>query len=178
MATEWSNEEIEGFVNATFPGLTLFYRDADLSQVCSSKYKVGQIIKERGMTDCTPRGGGLLKQHRYLIASNSAKDLSMFSPTPEQRLCVIMAGAFYKVLDIYEKDGKTQIFLLNVPDDAVDFFSKTKLNLEDDIIAKARGSLDQKINAPAVDAVNTPAWYDRTKDPLGMDDEGNIFSLD
>jgi len=79
-----NNTEIEEIYNQTFSGLTLFYRDTTLSEGLISKYQIGQILTERGVTDMTYKGGGLVTNCRYLIASSNARDLSAFNPDSKQ----------------------------------------------------------------------------------------------
>jgi hypothetical protein len=169
-------QKIEEIYNQTFPGLTLLYRDADLSSELIAKYKVGQILYERGFTDTSRFGGGLTTNLRYLIASAQGRDLSMFDPeTAKWGLILISSGSYFKVLDIYEKDGKTQILLLNIPENGVPLFSSTMTNIEQQVIDAGRKSFDQKINNQPVAELQTKDWKERVQFPIGMDDEGNFF---
>ncbi|KUG25288.1 hypothetical protein ASZ90_004893 [hydrocarbon metagenome] len=168
--------EIEEIYNQTFSGLTLFYRDTTLSEDLVSKYKVGQILTERGSTDMTYKGGGLVTNCRYLIASANAKELSAFNPDSEQLGHVLLgSNAFFKVLDIYKIGNKTQIFLLEIPATAVDFFVNVTSNMENDITKKARESFDTKINSEPIPKLQTQAWKDRTEFPIGMNEKGEYF---
>ena len=111
-----TNEEIQGIMNSTFGGLTIFCRDAELDESLISKYQPNQIIMERGFTDVSHKIGGISKNCRFLVASSKGKDLSMFSPNPEFGHITIHSKAFFKVLDIQKENGKTQILLLNIPE--------------------------------------------------------------
>lgn len=171
------NQKIEEIFNQTFPGLTLLYRDTDLSSDLISKYKVGQIIHERGFTDTSRLGGGLKTNLRYLIASAQGRDLSMFDPNSAKwGLILISSGGYFKVLDIYEKNGKTQILLLNIPETGVELFSSTTTNVEQQVIEKGRQSFDEIINAEPIAELVTNEWKERVQFPIGMDDKGNFFS--
>jgi len=167
-------EKATAIVNRVFPGLTLFYRDTNLPEACKDKYVVGSIIIERGFTDCTAIGAGLAKSHRFLIASAHARDLSLFSPNPQQRLCVLQAGAFFKVLDIVKSGAesvKTQIMLLHLPDrEAADFFAAAQFNLED------RKSFESKLAQQPSSALDE-SFYRRLEAPLAMLDDGQLFPL-
>src|SRR5690606_18841919 len=89
-----------------------------------SRYQIGQILTERGFTDMSYKGGGLTTNFRYLIASANAKDLSAFNPDAAQFGHVLLSSnTFLKVLDIYKIGNKTQVFLLEIPETAVDFFA-------------------------------------------------------
>lgn len=170
------NKQVEEIFNQTFSGLTLFYRDTTLSENLISTYKVGQILNERGFTDMSYKGGGLTTNFRYLIASANAKDLSAFNPDSAIFGHVLLASnAFFKVLDIYRIEGKTQVFLLEIPATAVDFFAKSTSNIEEGIIQKARESFDAKVNAAPIAELQTAEWKERTKFPIGMNDAGELF---
>lgn len=170
------NKQIEEIYNQTFGGLTLFYRDTTLSENLISKYHVGQILTERGFTDMTHKGGGLTTNFRYLIASANGKDLSAFNPDSAQFGHILLSSnAFFKVLDIYKIGDKTQIFLLEIPATAVDFFASATSNIEEDITKKARESFDTKCNAEPIPELQNLEWKQRTEFPIGMSDKGEFF---
>lgn len=172
------NKKIEEIFNQTFPGLALLYRDVELSNDLISKYKVGQIIHERGFTDASRFGGGPTAKLRYLIASAYGRDLSMFDPNAAKfGMIIISSGAYFKVLDVYEKDGKTQILLLNIPETGIELFSSTTTNVEQQVVEKGRRSFDEKINAEPIMTLLTDEWKERTQFPIGMDDKGIFFDL-
>lgn len=170
------NKQIEEIYNQTFGGLTLFYRDTTLSENLISKYQVGQILTERGFTDMTYKGGGLATNFRYLIASANGKDLSAFNPESAKFGHILLSSnAFFKVLDIYKIDDKTQVFLLEIPASAVDFFASANSSVEEDIVKKARESFDTKYNAEPIPELQTQDWKQRTEFPIGMSDKGELF---
>lgn len=176
LTQQMDNKQIEEIYNQAFGGLTLFYRDTTLSENLISKYKVGQILTERGFTDMSYKGGGLATNFRYLIASPNAKDLSAFNPDSAQfGHTLLSSNAFFKVLDIYKIGDKTQIFLLEIPSTAIDFFAGATSNIEDDITKKARESFDTKINSELIAELQTKEWKDRTEFPIGMNDKGEFF---
>lgn len=170
------NKQIEEIYNQTFGGLTLFYRDTTLSDNLISKYAIGQILTERGFTDMSYKGGGLATNFRYLIASANAKDLSAFNPDSAQFGHVLLSSnTFFKVLDIYKIGDKTQVFLLEIPATAVDFFASATSSIENDISKKARESFDIKINAEPIAELQKQEWKGRTEFPIGMNDKGEFF---
>lgn len=178
-----NNTEIEEIYNQTFSGLTLFYRDTTLSESLMSKYQIGQILTEPGFTDMTTMGGGLVTNCRYLIASTHAKDLSAFNQDAKQFGHVLLpsniltSNAFLKVLDIYKIGNKTQIFLLEIPATAVDFFAKVTSTIENDITKKAREGFDTKINAEPIPELQTQDWKERTESPIGMNENGEFMQV-
>jgi hypothetical protein len=170
------NKQIEEIYSITFSGLTLFYRDTTLSENLISKYQVEQILNERGFTDMSFRGGGLATNFRYLIASANAKDLSALNPDGNQVGHVVLTSdTFFKVLDIYKIEEKTQIFLLEIPATAIDFFASATSNVENDITKKARESFDTKVSTAPIAELQTTEWKERTEFPIGMNDKGELF---
>lgn len=170
------NKQIEEIYNQTFSGLTLFYRDTVLAENLISKYRIGQILNERGFTDMSYKGGGLETNFRYLIASANAKDLSAFNPISKQfGLVILSSNSFFKVLDVYKVADKTQVFLLQIPETAVDFFASSTSNIEEDIVKKARESFDTKIKLKPIAELQTKEWRERTEFPIGMNDKGELF---
>jgi hypothetical protein len=170
------NARLKAIYNETFSGLKLFYRDTDLSDNLISNYKVGQIIQEKGFTDMSSIGGGLSGNTRYLIASAHPKDLSKFNPDSAKIGHFLLDTiAYFKVLDIQKIENKTQIFLLNIPDNSISLFKNSSSNLEEEIIEKARKKFRDKIHSALVAELQTADWRERTKSPLGMNDAGEFF---
>jgi len=170
------NTRLKAIYNETFSGLKLFYRDTDLPDNIISNYKIGQIIQEKGFTDMSSMGGGLSGNIRYLIASAHPKDLSKFNPDSAKIGHFLLDTiAYFKVLDIQKIENKTQVFLLNIPDNSISLFKNSSSNLEEEIIEKARKKFKDKIHSPLVTALQTADWRERTKSPLGMNDTGELF---
>ncbi len=171
-----NNKEIAEIYNQTFGGLTLFYRDTTLSEDLISKYKAGQILFERGFTDMSFKSGGLSSNCRYLIASAFGKDVSSIMPdTIEFGHIMLGSGAFFKVLDVYKIGDKSQIFLLNIPENVIGFFQKATSSVENDIVIKARENFDSKINSEPLTELQKNEWKDRTQFPIGMNEKGEFF---
>ncbi|AXB55691.1 hypothetical protein [Flavobacterium fluviale] len=170
------NSRLKTIYHETFSGLKLFYRDTTLSEDLISKYKIGQIIQEKGFTDMSSIGGGLSGNLRYLIASSHPKDLSKFNPDSAKVGHFLLDSiAYFKILDIQKIEGKTQIFLLNIPDNSISLFKNSSSNLEEEIIEKARKKFIDKRNIALIPELQTENWKERTKSPLGMSDIGELF---
>lgn len=170
------NARLKVLYSETFSGLKLFYRDTNLSDNLISNYKVGQIIQEKGFTDMSSLGGGLSGNLRYLIASAHPKDLSKFNPDSAKIGHFLLDTiAYFKVLDIYKIGDKTQVFLLNIPDNSLTLFKNSSSNLEEEIIEKARKKFSDKVNIALITELQTEDWKERTKSPLGMSDNGEFF---
>lgn len=170
------NSRLKTMYHETFSGLKLFYRDTNLSENLILNYKVGQIIHEKGFTDMSSIGGGLSGNLRYLIASSHPKDLSKFNPDSAKIGHFLLDSiAYFKVLDIQKIDDKTQVFLLNIPDNSISLFKNSTSNLEEEIIEKARKKFKDKINLPLIPELQTENWKEKTKTPIGMSDNGELF---
>jgi len=170
------NVRLKAIYSETFSDLKLFYRDTTLSDNLIANYKIGQIIQEIGFTDMTSIGGGLSGNFRYLIASANAKNLSKFNPDSAKTGHFLLDTiAYFKVLDIQKIDGKTQIFLLNIPDNSLSLFKNSTSNLEEEITEKARKKFADKMNLAVVQELQTLEWKERTKSPIGMNDNGELF---
>lgn len=170
------NARLKAIYSETFSDLKLFYRDTNLPDNLISNYKTGQIIQEKGFTDMTSIGGGLSGNFRYLIASANAKDLSKFNPDSAKTGHFLLDTiAYFKVLDIQKTDNKTQVFLLNIPDNSLSLFKNSTSNIEEDITEKARQKFISKINSPLIPELQTEEWKERTKSPIGMNDQGEMF---
>ncbi|MEO7906512.1 MAG: hypothetical protein ABIT06_06035 [Saprospiraceae bacterium] len=173
------NNQLEEIYNQTFTGLGLFYRDTTLSENLISKYSVGQILTERGFTDMSTIGGGLATNLRYLIASVNAKDLSAIDPDAASTGHVLLnSNAFFKVLDIYKIGDKTQVFLLEIPESAINHFAITTSDTESELTKKARQDFEILLTFDPVAELQTLDWNERTEFPLGMSDSGEFFYQD
>ena len=171
-----TNDEIQDLMNVTFEGLAIFCRDLELSKELIAKYHPNQIIMERGFVDLSYKIGGLTKNCRYLVASSQGKNLSMFDPQAQTFGHVLLrSGSFFKVLDIQQMQGKTQILLLNIPEEGAQIFEKMKVNIEDEIIAKAVDIFEENLKDEPIPALQTQEWLERTSFPIGMSDEGVFF---
>lgn len=171
-----THSDIEEIYNRTFAGLTLYYRDTDLTEKLISKYYPGQILHERGFTDMTYKGGGLSGNTRYLIASANGKDISALSPDMKDYGHILLtAGSYFKVLDISEAENKTQIFLLEIPSDTIDFFTRNTSGIENEITEKAKQNFLSKIQLEPLPELSDKDWLERTSYPIGMNECGKLF---
>jgi hypothetical protein len=170
------NTRIKDILDETFSDLKLYYRDTTLADDLLSNYKVGQIIKQKDFTDMTYIGGGLSGNCRYLIASSDARDLSKFNPdSVKNGHSLLDDNSFFKVLDIQRTQNKTQVFLLNIPGNSLVLFKNSTSNLEEEITEKARQKFITKMDSAPIPALETEDWKERTKQPLGMSHNGQLF---
>ncbi len=154
----------------------MYYRDCELSEDLVTRYKVDQIIQERGFTDISNQAEGLAKNVRFAIASNSASNLGEINPgVAKYGFHLIPSGAYFKVLDIYKIEHKTQIMLMHFNEAYLEIFNSTKSNIEDKMVLVGRKSLDTKIVMQPHSILNNEEWTARTADPIGMSKTGTFF---
>ncbi len=171
-----NTQEIEVIYNQTFEGLNFFYRDTELSEKLIAKYEIGKILKETGFTDMSYKAGGLICNLRFLIASANAKNVSSVNPHSAQFGHVILkSDAFFKVMDIYRIDSRTQILLLEIPEIAVELFASTNSENENEIILKARKNFETNILLMPVMSLQSDAWKEGTESPIGMSSRGKFY---
>jgi len=176
-------EHMNDIINWTLPGLTLYYRDSNLSQSIIDKYEVNRIFRAPTFVDVSNYAGRPTTNCRFIIASSKAAPLyKLTSETEKWGLHVINCNSFFKVLDVYKKDEIIQIFILHIPYKGIDFFSTSVIqigeeNFEEAIIKKSRLSLDKKLKLESPEALNEKAWLKRTSFPIGLDHKNEFFSL-
>jgi hypothetical protein len=182
-----STEFMESLLNWTFPGAALYYRDAELDNNVISKYEAGQIIRSQTFVDVSGFAGKPTKNCRFIIASSKAAPFYAMQPidlqTVQWRLHVINVNSYFKTLDIYRKDGVTQIFLLHIPAKGIEMFRHSVFDFgEGDVgkqfIEKARASLDQRLEMSPAPELEEEGWIDRTKSPICMDKNNRFFPLE
>lgn len=180
---KFTDDQIDEIINWTLPGLTMYYRDSNLTESEIEKYSVGQIFRSQTFVDVSGLAGKLTKNCRFIFASSKAAPLYQMNPNTEKwKLHAINANSYFKVLDIYKKGDKTQVFLLHLPANGIDFFRNMVLmlkgdNLEEQIIEKSRISLDQKMEMQVIPELEEQDWVQRTNFPIGLNTSGNFFSL-
>lgn len=171
-------ELYEKTINEILPGLTMYVRDVNLPPELAAKYKLQTIIMERGFTDASSRVMGMITSHRYAILSNHMADFGEYELDTNWGLHVARYNAHFKVLDVHEYQGKTQILLLHLPDDnRWKLFENVKLSVEDQLIEESRKRFENKSFQDPVPELTTEDWFARCAAPLGMNDKGELFDL-
>lgn len=182
MAFEISMEEAQQLVNDLLPGMSMLVRDVNLSTTDAARYIPGMIIKELGYTDASWRVMGMVTSHRFAILSNHFRDISAYEHGTNWGLCVALRDAHYKVLDVYNFEGRTQILLFHLPDDERwKWFKHLRLilggqNLEEQCIADCRKRFEFKSQQKPIPELSTNDWLARCSWPLGKDGFGNIIN--
>jgi hypothetical protein len=93
-------------------------------------------------------------------------------------MMVLNAGAFFKVLDVYEIDGNYQVLLLHIPNHTVDFFRLVKTNIEQTVIDKCRALFEMRVTQKPIAVLEEEDWKSRIDFPLGISKEGKYYLED
>ena len=167
---------IDEIMNITYPGLTMLYRDVNLGDL-GSLYKKGMIIQEKGFIDTSKRGGGIITTHRFAIFSKHYMDVAEYEQFTNWGLCIIQRNSYFKIIDVYKANGKTQITLLHLPEQYWWFFENVKIGIDQQVVDFARKRLEECLVIDPVLELTSENWLERCSFPLGMDDRGNRFPL-
>ena len=180
-------ELFEKFANWTLPGLQFFYRDTDAPVVIDTTYHVGDILRAGFFVDVTTKLYKPAHRTRFLIASAHAAmiceidELCQQNPNVKKwNLCTLHFNSYFKVMDVYEKEGVTQVLLLHIPAAAAFFlgYDETAMNFaneatgrETTLIDMARKSLDDKMKMDIHPRSLDKGLCERMSHPVGLDDE-------
>lgn len=165
--------------NLVFSGMKRYTRDVNLKPDQFNQYKVGQVLIEKGFTDASAYFEGMVTTHRFTIISNHMSDLSEFEHGTGWGLHVATSGSHFKVLDIYQYKGKTQILLLHLPNDyRWRFYINATFPQECALIDVSRDSFKMKAFKNARSSLTTEDWLKRCQFPIGMSDEAVLFELE
>jgi hypothetical protein len=170
-------KQFEDACNRVLPGLTMFVRDVNLPEETALKYTAGIILRDPTFCDTTYRVGGMATSHRYAVLSNHYQDVSQYEHGTNWGLCVCQNNSHFKVLDVYELNGKTMIVLLHLDEDWK-LFQDVKINIEDDLVSTCRERFKAKYNTPVIPELGTEDWLNRCMYPIGIDDNNDYFALE
>lgn len=184
----------EKFANWTLPGLQFFYRDTNAPVIIDATYHVGDILRAGFFVDATTKLLKPVHKTRFLIASAHAamfceiEELCLENPDVKKwNLCTFHFNSYFKVMDVYEKDGVTQVFLLHIPpaaafflgnDEAAMNFMNEATGKETSLVDMARKSLDDKLKLDVHSRSLDPIFCKRMEHPIGLDDEFYPIPLD
>ena len=75
--------------------------------------------------------------------------------------------AYYKVLDIYQIENKTQILLLHFDEKYLNIFKKSNSNIEEQVIEMGKKSFDHKITLKLSEVLNEEDLLFKVKSQSG-----------
>lgn len=183
---------MEKVANWTFPGLQFFYKDTDAPIDAVNIYQVGKVFHAGTFFDVTTLLLKPIHKTRFLIASAHAAmicendDLVKLQPQfGEWNMCTFHFNSYFKVMDVYQKNGVTQVFLLHIPFGAALIMGDDPLNInfkmEGDLnlVEKARASLDDKMQYADVHPLSkNKEFVDRMFCPVGLDNDFEPFPME
>ena len=171
--------ELENALNDMLPGLTNFVRDVNLDPDIAKLYKPGMILREKSFVDASRRVGGMTTTHRFAIFSNHMADLSSFEHGTNWGLCVANRESRFKVLDVYEYRGKTQITLLHLlDDDRWRLFANAEFDMPGLGVSEIRARFEAKCDTAPIPELATDAWLERCDFPIGVNPSGMLYAPD
>lgn len=173
---KFDEKRYEEIVNITYPGITMLYRDVNLGSL-ETWYSKDIILREKGFTDASKHGGGMITTHRFAILSNHYSDVTKMEHGTHWGLCVMQSDSHFKVLDVYKNQGKTQITLLHLPKEGWELFKTSFNNVDEQLIEYTRKRFDICLELQPIPELTTDVWIDRCSFPLGVSDEGEYFPL-
>lgn len=182
----------EKLVNWTLPGLQFFYRDTDADIDAANLYHVGDTIRAGILVDVTTKLQRPIHKTRYIIASAHAAMFceveDMVAVNPDLRkwgLCTLHFNSYFKVLDVYQRSGVTQVLLLHIPEAAARYMGKSELLIHFtetatkgmNLVEMARESLDEKLKMEVHPRSYDEVLCHRMFLPIGLDDNGKFVPL-
>ncbi len=182
------NDFLEKILNWTLSGLQFYFRDTDAPVVVGATYHPGDIIRAGFFIDVTTKLLRPVGRTRFLIASAHAarffevEDLVRNNPKVGQwNLCVLDFNSYFKVMDVYERDGFTQVFLLHIPSAAVCFLGgNVTVNFkgEGSLVDTARHNFDEKLTMDVHPRSRDSELVDRMHHPVGLDKDYRPMELE
>ncbi|MCD8207908.1 MAG: hypothetical protein LUD72_08235 [Bacteroidales bacterium] len=186
-------ELLNRIINWIFPGQQFFYRDTDAPLDVKSIYHEGNVIRAGFFIDVTTKLLRPVHKTRFIIASAHAAmlcridDLCENNPkVREWGLCTLHYNSYFKVMDVYEKDGVTQVFLMHIPETAVRAFGNGSLMVdfrfddgsqEEMLVDMARKSLDEKLTMEVHPRSLDEVFVSRMYHPVGLDNDFKLIPL-
>lgn len=141
------------------------------------KYHVGLLLREPTFCDASYKIGGFVAPDRFLIFSSNARSLDQDAPQP-WGLCIWPTGRCIRIIDKIIQQDKSQITLLEIPDGILRLFEQRELEkLEQHFVKHARQIFEENVNAAPVPELNTEDWRQRLVYPIGINDQGDYFTL-
>lgn len=122
----------------------VYSRDINLYPKLEKMYHIGELLYHPDCLYYASQIKGIKKSHRFLVYSPymhsiTGEDINWIS---DFELSKSDVGEMFKVIDIYKKENKTQITLLNYPITAKSDYNKCELDLEKELVIRSRKSFD------------------------------------
>ncbi len=174
---QYSDEDkqiIEKLFYDNFEKYNFYIRDINLTNDVARNYRIGDVLYNPSELYLTSKKVGLNKSYRFLIVSNRIDNLSFdVDGTIAEKessigLCVTDVAECFKVIDVYVKDGQTQITLLNIPEMFEPLVKSHQTDLEKELIPKTRKYFDEAVNNSFLEELDSDDWKHYFTDPVGI----------
>lgn len=159
-------------------GCEYYIRDHNLDEKLIENYEVGEIITDPTYVDCTYKKTGINTSHRTLIVSDQMMDISEHEHGTNWGLCITVTNQTFKIIDIYKKQGKTQITLLQLNPMLIDLFEDHQTDFEKELIINTRKYFDECLEMDVLPELDTDDWKGRCYFPIGLNEDGSLFHRD
>ncbi|WP_407416215.1 hypothetical protein [Methanobrevibacter sp.] len=114
--------------------------------------------------------------HRYAILSNHIKNLSEYEKETDWSLHTIAPNSQFKILDVYEYEGKNQILLLHLIDGFSSVF-EDNWTIKSEIVENAREIFEKSFEKEVIESVNSEMWLQRCEFPIGLDSDDEYWPI-
>ncbi len=166
-------------IDATYPGLTMYVRDAQLTQAQAARYEKGRILYEPGPVEASRRVMGASANWRIAILSSHMADLGTDQESLELGLFAARPGAHFRCLGRHAYHGKNVVFLLHLPDSEYwRLLSGAVVNLEEQIFTDCCARFDNKCELPPIPALQSADWQARCSRPVGFAADGTPLAAE
>lgn len=166
-------QKLEDILNWILPGAQFLYRDTDFPCDTSALYSKVNLLRAGFFIDCSARASRLTRKTRFIILS--AHSAPMWAAMPKDKelqswkMHVLHFNSVFKVMDVFNFGGKTQVFLLHIPWQAIPLFTmETTFNFDIEgfaklnLVEKVRKNFIEKMRLPADRDLESTAWLERT----------------
>ncbi len=172
------------------PGMGMFVRDVNLPEEIAEKYEPGKIIMHKGYTEASSRVAGMVATHRFAILSNRMvpfEDVPYFINGNSRSWGMHMVDRYshFKVLDVYEYEGKTQILLLHLPYDKSwrvfkngEILQDAASGIEGELIEQGRARFEEALKSDPIPELQSQDWREICQYPIGINEDGEFFDLE
>ncbi len=184
------DDALEKVLNWVVPGLRFYYMDTDTYINEREFYYSGKVIKASGYVYATTELWKPAHRTRFIIASAHAAKLCELEGYDEkavgQGLVMFHYDSYFKVVDVYQNYGVTQVLLLHIPATAVNIFSGGKVAIDfidkalpgkETLKDKARKDLDEKVYMDVHERSRDTELVKYMSHPIGMLDNGRLEIL-
>lgn len=163
----------------TLDDLQMYVRDADFLRSDIERYVPGMILREKDYVKASSLIVGMVCSCRFLILSNHMVDETKSELGERLGLHVADKDSHFRVLDVFEDQGKTQILLLHLVDDSRwNLFKDEALDAYEEVIVGARALFKNAAHGEAALGFANGDWIEACSSPIGFDEQWAPYELE